>query len=198
MIDWEKMASGLLYDANFDPAVLEARDRAQDLCMDYNQLRSTQKAERLALLRSLLAACGEDIVIEPPFFVDYGCNMRVGKAFYANHNLVVLDGALITFGDHVFIGPNCCFTTAGHPLDPAQRNAGLEYAKPITIGNNVWIGAGTTVLAGVTIGDNTVIGAGSVVTKSIPGNVVAVGVPCRVMRPITPEDQYRYPVYRPD
>ena len=83
MIDWEKMASGLLYDANFDPAVLEARDRAQDLCMDYNQLRSTQKAERLALLRSLLAACGEDIVIEPPFFVDYGCNMRVGKAFYA-------------------------------------------------------------------------------------------------------------------
>lgn len=184
MIDWEKMASGLLYDANFDPAVLEARDRAQDLCMDYNQLRSTQKAERLALLRSLLAACGEDIVIEPPFFVDYGCNMRVGKAFYANHNLVVLDGAPITFGDHVFIGPNCCFTTAGHPLDPAQRNAGLEYAKPITIGNNVWIGMSVQVLPGVTIGDNAVIGAGSVVTKDIPAGMLAYGVPCRPIREI--------------
>lgn len=184
MIDWEKMASGLLYDANFDPAVLEARDRAQDLCMDYNQLRSTQKAERLALLRSLLAACGEDIVIEPPFFVDYGCNMRVGKAFYANHNLVVLDGAPITFGDHVFIGPNCCFTTAGHPLDTAQRNAGLEYAKPITIGNNVWIGMGVQVLPGVTIGDNAVIGAGSVVTKDIPAGMLAYGVPCRPIREI--------------
>lgn len=184
MIDWEKMASGLLYDANFDPAVLEARDRAQDLCMDYNQLHSTQKAERLALLRSLLAACGDDIVIEPPFFVDYGCNMRVGKAFYANHNLVVLDGAPITFGDHVFIGPNCCFTTAGHPLDPAQRNAGLEYAKPITVGNNVWIGMGVQVLPGVTIGDNAVIGAGSVVTKDIPAGMLAYGVPCRPIREI--------------
>lgn len=184
MIDWEKMASGLLYDANFDPAVLEARARAQDLCMDYNQLRSTQKAERLTLLRSLLASCGEDIVIEPPFFVDYGCNMRVGKAFYANHNLVVLDGAPVTFGDHVFIGPNCCFTTAGHPLDPAQRNAGLEYAKPITIGNNVWIGMGVQVLPGVTIGDNAVIGAGSVVTKDIPAGMLAYGVPCRPIREI--------------
>ena len=184
MIDWEKMASGLLYDANFDPAVLEARARAQDLCMDYNQLRSTQKAERLTLLRSLLASCGEDIVIEPPFFVDYGCNMRVGKACYANHNLVVLDGAPVTFGDHVFIGPNCCFTTAGHPLDPAQRNAGLEYAKPITIGNNVWIGMGVQVLPGVTIGDNAVIGAGSVVTKDIPADMLAYGVPCRPIREI--------------
>lgn len=184
MIDWEKMASGLLYDANFDPALLEARARAQDLCMDYNQLRSMQKAERLTLLRSLLASCGEDIVIEPPFFVDYGCNMRVGKAFYANHNLVVLDGAPVTFGDHVFIGPNCCFSTAGHPLDPAQRNAGLEYAKPITIGNNVWIGMGVQVLPGVTIGDNAVIGAGSVVTKDIPAGMLAYGVPCRPIREI--------------
>lgn len=152
--------------------------------MDYNQLRSTQKDERIALLRTLLAACGEDIIIEPPFFVDYGSNMRVGKAFYANHNLVVLDGGPITFGDHVFIGPNCCFSTAGHPLDPAQRNAGLEYAKPITVGNNVWIGMGVQVLPGVTIGDNVVIGAGSVVTKDIPSGMLAVGVPCRPVREI--------------
>ena len=184
MTEWEKAAAGLLYDANYDPELLQARAKAQDLCMDYNQLRSTQKDERIALLRTLLAACGEDIIIEPPFFVDYGSNMRVGKAFYANHNLVVLDGAPITFGDHVFIGPNCCFSTAGHPLDPAPRNAGLEYAKPITVGNNVWIGMGVQVLPGVTIGDNVVIGAGSVVTKDIPSGMLAVGVPCRTVREI--------------
>ena len=96
----------------------------------------------------------------------------------------MLDGALVTFGDHVFIGPNCRFSTAGHPLDTAQRNAGLEYAKPITIGNNVWIGMGVQVLPGVTIGDNVVIGAGSVVTKDIPAGVLAVGVPCRPVREI--------------
>lgn len=184
MTEWEKAAAGLLYDANYDPELLQARAKAQDLCMDYNQLRSTQKDERIALLRTLLAVCGEDIIIEPPFFVDYGSNMRVGKAFYANHNLVVLDGAPVTFGDHVFIGPNCCFSTAGHPLDPAQRNAGLEYAKPITVGNNVWIGMGVQVLPGVTIGDNVVIGAGSVVTKDIPSGMLAVGVPCRTVREI--------------
>ena len=184
MTEREKAAAGLLYDANYDPELIQARAVAKDLCMDYNQLRSAQKAERLALLRTLLAACGADTYIEPPFFVDYGNNIRVGKAFYANHNLVILDGAPVTFGDHVFIGPNCCFSTAGHPLDTAQRNAGLEYSKPITIGNNVWIGMGVQVLPGVTIGDNAVIGAGSVVTKDIPAGVLAVGVPCRPVREI--------------
>lgn len=101
----------------------------------------------------------------------------------------------MTFGNNVFIAPNCCFTTAEHAIDPQQRRDGLEIAKPITVGNNVWIGAGATVLAGVTIGDNSVIGAGSVVTKSIPGGVVAVGVPCKVMRKITEEDKHRYPVF---
>lgn len=184
MTEREKAAAGLLYDANYDPELIQARAIAKDLCMDYNGLRSTQQEERLALLRTLLAACGDDTIIEPPFFVDYGSNIRVGKAFYANHNLVVLDGAQVTFGDHVFIGPNCCFSTAGHPLDPAQRNAGLEYAKPITIGNNVWIGMGVKVLPGVTIGDNAVIGAGSVVTKDIPAGMLAYGVPCRPIREI--------------
>lgn len=184
MTEREKAAAGLLYDANYDPELLEARAAAQDLCMDYNGLRSTQKEERLHLLHTLLARCDEDTIIEPPFFVDYGSNMRVGKAFYANHNLVVLDGAPVTFGDHVFIGPNCCFSTAGHPLDPAQRNAGLEYAKPITVGNNVWIGMGVQVLPGVTIGDNAVIGAGSVVTHDIPAGMLAYGVPCRPVRAI--------------
>ena len=134
----------------------------------------------------------------PPFWCDYGYNITVGDFFYANHNLVITDGARVTLGDHVFIAPNCCITTAEHAIDPEQRKAGMEIAKPVTVGNNVWIGAGTTVLAGVTIGDNTVIGAGSVVTKSLPDNVVAVGVPCRVLRPITPEDRCRYPLYRPE
>lgn len=136
---------------------------------------------------------GKQTVITPPFWCDYGYNITVGDYFYSNHNLVITDGAKVTFGDHVFIAPNCCFTTAEHAIDSEMRKRGVEIAKPITIGNNVWIGAGSTVLAGVTIGDNAVIGAGSVVTKNIPANVVAVGVPCKVMRKIIEEDKTRYP-----
>lgn len=136
---------------------------------------------------------GKQTVITPPFWCDYGYNITVGDYFYSNHNLVITDGAKVTFGDHVFIALNCCFTTAEHAIDPEMRKRGVEIAKPITIGNNVWIGAGSTVLAGVTIGDNAVIGAGSVVTKNIPANVVAVGVPCKVMRKIIEEDKTRYP-----
>lgn len=150
MTEREKAAAGLLYDANYDPELIQARAVAQRTFAWITISCAVLKAERLALLRTLLAACGEDTYIEPPFFVDYGNNIRVGKTFYANHNLVILDGAPVTFGDHVFIGPNCCFSTAGRPLDTAQRNAGLEYAKPITIGNNVWIGMGVQVLPGVT------------------------------------------------
>ena len=109
MTEREKAAAGLLYDANYDPELIQARAIAKDLCMDYNQLRSAQKKERLALLRTLLAVCDEDTYIEPPFFVDYGSNIRVGKAFYANHNLVILDGAPVTFGDHVFIVQTAAF-----------------------------------------------------------------------------------------
>ena len=184
MTEKEKAAAGLLYDANYDPHLLEERARAKDLCLDYNLTRSNQGEERLRLLRALLAVCHEDTVIEPPFYVDYGYNTRVGKGFYANHNLIILDCAPVTFGDHVFIGPNCNFSTAGHPFDVAQRNAGLEYAKPISVGSNVWIGMGVQILHGVTIGDNAVIGAGSVVTKDIPAGMLAVGVPCRPIRQI--------------
>lgn len=184
MTEKEKAAAGLLYDANYDPQILEERARAKDLCLDYNLTRSSQTEERLRLLRTLLAVCHDDIVIMPPFYVDLGYNIRTGQGFYANHNLVILDEAPVTFGDHVFIGPNCCFSTAGHPMDVAQRNAGLEYAKPITIGSNVWIGMGVQVLPGVTIGDNAVIGAGSVVTRDIPAGMLAYGVPCRPIRQI--------------
>ncbi len=135
-------------------------------------------------MRRILGHVEDSILIEQPFFCDYGYNISVGKNFYANFNLVILDGAKVTFGDNVFIAPNCGFHTAGHPIDPVERNKGLEYARPITVGNNVWIGASVTVLPGVTIGDNCVIGAGSVVTKDITAGSVAVGNPCRVIRKI--------------
>ena len=138
---------------------------------------------------------GKDVIITPPFWCDYGYNITLGDYFYSNHNMIITDGAKVTFGDNVFVAPNCCFTTAEHSIDPEQRKAGIEVAKPITIGNNVWIGAGSTIVAGVTIGDNTVIGAGSVVKKSIPENVIAIGVPCKVLRTITEEDKHRYPIY---
>ena len=108
--------------------------------------------------------------------------IEIGENFYSNHNLVILDPAKVKFGDNVFIGPNCGFYTAEHPLDAEERNKGLEYAKPIKVGNNVWFGGNVTVIAGVTIGDNVVIGAGSVVVKDIPSNTVAVGNPCKVIK----------------
>lgn len=138
----------------------------------------------VALLRKILGGAGTGLLIEQPFYCDYGYNIRVGDNFYANFNLVILDEAPVTLGDNVFIAPDCGFYTAGHPIEAAERNKGLEYARPITVGDNVWIGAGVTVLAGVTIGDNCVIGAGSVVVKDIPANCVAVGNPCKVIKTI--------------
>lgn len=178
----EIMRSGELYDANHDSRLIAERDACKLLCQKYNTMQYERGEERSALLNRIIGEVKGDFVIEPSFWCDYGYNISLGKNFYANHNLVVLDAAPVTFGDNVFIGPNCCFTTAGHPLDVEQRNRGLEYARPITVGDNVWIGAGVTVLPGVTIGDNVTIGAGSIVTRNIPPNCVAVGVPCKVMR----------------
>lgn len=127
--------------------------------------------------------------ISQSFWCDYGYNIKLGENFYSNHNLVILDCAAVTFGDNVFVAPDCGFYTAGHPIDTERRNMGLEYAYPITVGDNVWIGAGVRVMPGVTIGDNVVIGGGSVVVKDIPSDSVAVGNPCRVIRPITDADK---------
>lgn len=179
------------YNPEFEAEIKKGKDK----CYKYNQLNPNDRDEQNKILSDLLGKMGENVIITPPFWCDYGYNISVGDYFYSNHNLVITDGAKVTFGNNVFIAPNCCFTTAEHSIDPEQRKAGIEIAKPITIGNNVWIGAGSTILAGVEIGDNTVIGAGSVVTKSIPSNVVAVGVPCKVKREITEEDKYRYPMY---
>lgn len=182
MNEKEKAQAGLLYDANYDPELIAERDRCKEMCYRYNQLPPSSKSERNALMRELLGRTGGELLIEQPFYCDYGYNIEVGENFYMNVNGVILDGARVTFGNNVFVAPNCGFYTAGHPLDIAQRNQGLEYARPIRIGNDVWIGAGVSVLPGVTIGDGAVIGAGSVVNRDIPPHTLAVGNPCRVIR----------------
>lgn len=180
------------YNPDFEREI----EKCKDICYEYNRLNPNDKDSQQRLLKGLIGSMGENVIITPPFWCDYGYHITMGNYFYSNHNLVINDGASVTFGDNVFIAPNCCFTTAEHAIDPEQRKAGIEIAKPITIGNNVWIGAGSTILAGVTIGDNSIIGAGSVVKQSIPANVIAVGVPCKVKRAITEEDKYRYPFYK--
>lgn len=180
----------------YNPAFEAEIRKCKDKCYAYNQLNPNDREAQQKILKGLLGKMNENTIITPPFWCDYGYNISVGDYFYSNHNLVITDGAKVTFGDNVFIAPNCCFTTAEHALDPEMRKAGIEIAKPITVGSNVWIGAGSTVLAGAVIGDNTVIGAGSVVKGEIPANVVAVGVPCKVLRPITEADKTRYPMFQ--
>lgn len=182
MNEKEKMLAGELYDANYNEELQKEREKAKDLCYEYNQIKPSKQEEKRKIIKQLLGNTKQDFLIEQPFMCDYGYNIEIGENFYANHNLIILDGNKVTFGDNVFIAPNCAFYTAGHPLDPEQRNKGLEYAKPIEVGDNVWIGGNVVVLPGVKIGDNCVIGAGSVVTKDVPENSVAVGNPCKVIR----------------
>ncbi len=184
MTEKEKMLNQMMYDANYDKALIEERTQAKELCYEFNMLRPSELEKQTELLKKLLGKTKGTVCITAPFWCDYGYNIEVGENFYANHNLVILDGAKVTFGDNVFIAPNCGFYTAGHPIDFERRNQGLEYAYPITVGNNVWIGGNVCVMPGVTIGNNVVIGGGSVVVKDIPDNCVAVGNPCKVIRTI--------------
>lgn len=179
-----KMLNGELYSPESDELLIKERINAKKLCQEYNNLPIENLDDRKALLENILGACGQNYHIEPDFWCDYGYNISLGENFYSNHNLVILDPAPVKFGDNVFIGPNCGFYTAEHPIDAQMRNKGLEFAKPITVGNNVWFGGNVTVLAGVEIGDNVVIGAGSVVIKNISSNSVAVGNPCKVIKKI--------------
>lgn len=184
-----KMLAGELYDANYDKELLSERAACSDLIFEYNQLRISNTKERDELIHRILGKIKGNCTIISPFFCDYGYNIEVGDNFFANTNCVILDEAKVIFGDNVFIAPNCGFYTAGHPLDAELRNQGLEYARPITIGNDVWIGAGVSILPGVTIGDGAVIGAGSVVNRDIPSRTLAVGNPCRPIRKITDKDK---------
>ncbi len=179
MSEKEKMLAGELYDANYNEELENERLRAKDLCFEYNNLKPSDIKNRERIIKELLGDTKEGFRIEQPFICDYGYNIEIGENFYSNHNLIILDANKVKFGNNVFIAPNCGFYTAGHPIDVEKRNQGLEYAKPIEVGNNVWIGGNVVVLPGVKIGDNVVIGAGSVVTKDLPSNVVAYGNPCR-------------------
>ena len=193
MNDKPIVPANCFFQGCYNPAYENEIRKAKELCFRYNQHSPNDKDALEGILRILLGRMGEGVTITPPFWCDYGYNIIVGDNFYSNHNLIIQDGVKVSFGNNVFIAPNCCFTTAEHAIDPEMRRAGIEVAKPISIGNNVWIGAGSTILAGSVIGDNSVIGAGSVVTGAIGANVVAVGGPCRAVRDITEDDKYRYP-----
>ena len=184
MHEKEKMLNGLLYYADKDELLKNERLQCKKLCHEYNQLSPENIKERENLLKQILASTQEHFLVEQPFVCDYGYNIEIGENFYSNHNLTILDCNKVKFGDNVFIGPNCSFYCAMHPLDIKTRNEGLEYSKPITVGNNVWFGGNVVVLAGVTIGDGVVVGAGSVVTKDVPNNVVIAGNPAKIIKEI--------------
>lgn len=187
----EKMLSGELYSA-VDAELIRELNEVKDLIQQYNSLRPTDEAGRLAMVKRLLGHVGDDAVkIIQPFFCDYGKQISVGRRFFANFNFTVLDEARVTIGDDCFIGPNVSIYTACHSTDPVERNARQEWALPVTIGDNVWIGGSVTILPGVTIGNNVTIGAGSVVVRDIPSDVVAVGNPCRVVKSIRRHDMER-------
>lgn len=193
MTEKEKRDLGLLYNPNYDEELQGEVLACNDICHEFNAIKPSDREAQRVLIKKMFGKVGTFPTVNTPFWIDYGYNTEVGDYFFANHNCQILDGARVKFGDYVFIAPNCTFTTAEHALDAEQRNEGLEVALPIMVGNNVWFGAGVTVLGGVTIGDNTVIGAGSVVTRDIPSGVIAVGVPCRVLRKITEADKNYYP-----
>jgi maltose O-acetyltransferase len=182
MTEKEKMLAGEVYCA-IDPQLLKELAEAKEVIHDYNLLRPSENEKKLELLKGLLGHIGDDkIIINQPFRCDYGKQISIGKRFFANFNFTILDEAPVTIGDDCFVGPNVSIYTACHSTDPVERNTRQEWAKPVTIGNNVWIGGSVTILPGVSIGNNVSIGAGSVVVNDIPSNTIAVGNPCKVIK----------------
>lgn len=179
--EYDKMLRGEIYQST-EKNLCNELNRMKDLCWEYNRLRPTDFEARHRMLRDILGECHDDTFIVQPFLCDYGRHIRVGKGFFANFNLVVLDEAPVTFGNDCFVGPNVGIYTACHSTIPAERNTRQEWSRPVTIGDNCWIGGGVTILPGVTIGNNCTIGAGSVVVKNIPDNSIAAGNPCRVVK----------------
>ncbi len=186
-----KMRKGLLYTDHFED-LPDERLRGKDLVYDYNNTRPSEEEKRTNILHELLGHAGKNIWIEPPLRVAYGKNVYIGDNFYANFNLVLVDDIEIFIGNNVMIAPNVTISVTGHPVHPDLRKNGEQFSFPVNIEDNVWIGSNVVILPGVTIGENSVIGAGSVVTKDIPKNVVAVGNPCKVFRPITDMDKVFY------
>lgn len=184
MEEKEKMLKGLPYFPENDKTLKEERVKCKQLCHKHNLLSPEKIIERNSYIRQILGVTGNKFLIEQPFICDYGYNIEIGENFYSNHNLTILDCNKVTFGNNVFIGPNCSFYCAIHPLDAKTRNKGLETAKPIIVGDNVWFGGNVVVLPNVKIGNNVVVGAGSVVTKDIPDNSLVVGNPAKVIRGI--------------
>lgn len=195
MTEKEKMLAGELYDA-YAPLLTKERKIARQLAIDYNRTSEDEVEKRQKILSELLGSFKENITIEPSFKCDYGYNIHVGENFFANFDCTILDVGEVRIGDNCFMGPNVSIYTPVHPLIAVERNirtqngkkALIEYAKPVTIGDNVWFGGSVVINPGVTIGDNVVIGSGSVVTKDIPSNTIAAGNPCRIIREITEKD----------
>ena len=181
MTEKEKMLAGQYYYA-LDPQLLSELNAMKDMVWEYNSLRPSMRAEREAMLRRMIGSLGSDPLIVQPFYCDYGSNMCLGDKFFANFGFTVLDEARVSIGHNAFIGPNVGIYTVCHPTDAAERNRYIEWARPVSIGDNVWIGGGVTICPGVSIGHNVTIGAGSVVVHDIPDNCVAVGNPARVVR----------------
>lgn len=180
-IEWKKMLAGEIYDATSEPFVRKLF-QIREKIYDFNALRPSQVEEMEAIVRSLLGGIGEKFHINQPFRCDYGENIYIGENFFANFNLTILDEAEVRIGDNVFIGPNVSIYTACHPLDAKTRNSGVEWAEPVTIGNNVWIGGGVTFLPGSSVGNDAVVGAGSVVTRNFPDKVLVAGNPARIVK----------------
>ncbi len=181
MTEKEKMLAGLVYNAT-DESLRRELNAMKVMCQRYNALPATDLPARNALLRQMLGQAYDDTFINQPFYCDYGRHIRVGRRFFANFSLTVLDEACVTIGDDCFIGPNVSIYTACHSTDPEERNGRQEWAQPVTIGNSVWIGGSVTILPGVTIGDGCTIGAGSVVVHDIPPYTITAGNPARVVK----------------
>lgn len=187
----ERMKAGKLY-TDLVEGLPEERLRGKELVYDFNQTRPSEEQKRQEILKELLGSMGEGVWIEPPLRVAYGNRTHMGNHVYANFNLTLVDDIEIYIGDNVMFAPNVTISTTGHPVHPELRPNGDQFSFPVTIEDYVWVGSNVVILPGVTVGKNSVIGAGSVVTKDIPANVVAVGNPCRVLRPITDRDKEYY------
>lgn len=186
---FKKMKSGEMYNSA-DDELLAIQAKANQLVFAYNHTPLNEKETRQNLIKEIFASVGENVTIETPFNANWGLNTSLGKNFYSNFNMTLVDDTDITIGDYVKFGPNCVLTTASHPIEPNLRRQAYQFNRPIVIADNVWLGSNVVVFGGVSIGENSVIGAGSIVTKDVPANVVAYGNPCKVVRTIDEEKFY--------